>query len=77
MSFIEGKGYDIEFVIKQGYYNFLFAIPGDEGDMDTMPIEGRHTETENDYTVLVYQTVPGEGYDRIIGKYTANTINKK
>jgi hypothetical protein len=35
--------------------------------------EGNHVETENDYTLIVYETDRANGYDRIIGQFYINS----
>jgi hypothetical protein len=66
--------YEVMLPLKQGFYNFLYAVVRDG---DTKPnlshLEGDWYETENDYTILVYQRVFGERYDRIIAAHTLNS----
>ena len=69
----ESHKYYIEFIIKQGYYNFMFGVPDATGNVNTTLLEGTHFETENDYQILVYQTVFSESYDRVVGYGLVNT----
>lgn len=65
------KGYLKEILLKQGYYDYMFALlPFGKGSADLTFFEGNHSETENQYLVLLYQRKPGEMYDRLIGMET-------
>jgi len=57
-------------LLKQGYYNYYFAMKGANGQADTQYYEGSHFETENVYDVLVYYRPPGTRADLIIGYST-------
>lgn len=70
----ENKVYELELQLKQGYYNYMYAIPNKEGVMDVAEIEGTHYETENDYAIIVYRKNFSEGYDQIIGLKIKNTV---
>lgn len=62
------KEYRLKTVLKQGYYNYLYAfLPKNSNEGDISVLEGTHSETENDYTLFVYHRKRGEIYDRIIG----------
>ena len=66
-------GYTGKILLKQGYYDFKFAIARDGiNRADETLIEGSHWETENDYTVLIYHREIGIRYDRLIGFATVN-----
>lgn len=63
--------------MKQGYYTYGYATK-DLGDTeayspDFTALEGNFTETENNYSILVYYRPFGERYDRVIGAVTFNT----
>ncbi len=62
------KEYELELLLKQGYYNYHYAFL-DEGETAATVdlIEGSHFETENDYSIFVYHRRPGSLYDRLIG----------
>lgn len=65
-----GKAY-----LKQGYYNYLYAVrSGNAGPFTAVYTEGNTYETENDYIVLVYQHVFDRDYDKLIGYTILNTI---
>jgi hypothetical protein len=65
------KAYTCTILVKQGFYNYQYvflenvARQGDES-----LIEGRHSETRNEYYFYVYQRGKADHYDRLIG-YTA------
>ena len=55
-------------LLKQGYYNYDFAVPGDAGaPANEVFFEGSHQETENQYDLLVYYRPPGTRADLLIG----------
>jgi hypothetical protein len=62
------RAYVATLYLKQGYYNYCYALLEDGTDVGTVaPIEGSHWETENEYTVYVYQREPGTFYDQLVG----------
>jgi len=71
------KGYECALYLKQGYYNYQYvflengASAGDEAF-----IEGMHFETENDYSVFVYNREKGTMYDKLIGVGMVNSYGK-
>ncbi|AMQ57423.1 hypothetical protein AO498_13325 [Algoriphagus sanaruensis] len=60
------KVYFTELLLKQGWYDFQFALSSPEG-MDSSLIEGSHFQTENEYEVLVYFRQLGSRYDQLAG----------
>ena len=54
-------------LLKQGYYNYSFAVASAGGLADETYFEGTHTETENQYDLLVYYRPPGTRTDLLIG----------
>jgi hypothetical protein len=54
-------------LLKQGYYNYVFAHPDNTGAASTLLTEGSHWQTKNDYTLIMYNRSMGMRYDRIIG----------
>jgi hypothetical protein len=67
-------GYEADILLKQGYYNYLYALlPNNSSAGDVTYIEGSHFETENSYTILVYQRERGTLYDQLIsvGSYVS------
>ncbi|WP_205503313.1 type IX secretion system plug protein [Rufibacter psychrotolerans] len=57
-------------LLKQGYYNYYFAVKGANGQADARYFEGSHFATENVYDVLVYYRPPGTRADLVIGYST-------
>nr|WP_225987786.1 type IX secretion system plug protein domain-containing protein [Rufibacter sp. LB8] len=70
----ENKLYSGSALLKQGYYNYYFAVKGANGQADARYFEGSHFATENVYDVLVYYRPPGTRADLIIG-YSTITFN--
>lgn len=71
------KGYEMNLFLKQGYYNYLYALAcKDKPYGDVAFIEGNHWETENEYTVLVYLHETGSLYDRLVAVNFINSISK-
>jgi len=46
----------------------------DDGKVDQFTTESYYTDTENDYTILLYYTPFGERYDRLIAVKHINSI---
>src|SRR5690606_334253 len=56
-----------KFLMKQGYYNYMYAVQRENGTTDLATIEGSHWETENTYQLLIYNRDVGSRYDRLVG----------
>ncbi|MBC7382464.1 MAG: DUF5103 domain-containing protein [Bacteroidia bacterium] len=67
--------YDLEVPLKQGRYEYCYAVKNDKGVADETPLEGNHFQTENEYMVLVYTRNLIYGYDELIGskKFSSNS----
>jgi hypothetical protein len=64
-------------LLKQGYYNYSFAVAGARGTVpNEVYFEGSHQQTENQYDLLVYYRPPGTRADLLIG-YQAVTMNNR
>jgi hypothetical protein len=61
------QAYTGKVLLKQGYYNYVFAHPDEKGGVSTALTEGTHWQTKNDYTLIMYNRGMGLRYDRIIG----------
>lgn len=62
------KGYEANILFKQGYYNYLYVmLPNNSKAGDATWVEGNHSQTRNNYTILVYYRSRGELYDELIG----------
>jgi hypothetical protein len=56
--------------LKQGYYNYAYAVADENGNPDFAVLEGNWFAAENIYTVLCYFRPRGGQYDQIVGAYT-------
>lgn len=68
--------YDLEIPLKQGRYEYSYAIanPGNRFPDETI-IEGNHSQTENEYLILVYTRNLQYNYDELIGARKINTVS--
>ncbi len=61
------KGYEANIFLKQGYYNYEYVLMRPKETVcDDFFAEGMHSETENDYTVLVYFRKQGGWADQLV-----------
>lgn len=68
------QGYLCQLLLKQGYYNFLFATADrNTGRVSTELTEGNHWDTDNLYKIYFYYFNPTKGYDELIGYTTVNS----
>ena len=65
-------------LLKQGYYNYSYAVPpkATGAPADEITFEGTHQETENQYDLLVYYRPPGTRADLLIA-YQSIDLNKR
>ncbi len=68
------KSYQLQLLLKQGFYNYQYITTTEEGHIDNRTIQGSHYQTENDYSVIVYYRPYGSRYDQVIGFGDANSI---
>lgn len=62
------RGYELQLFIKQGYYNYMYAIrEKGQAAASTELTEGNHWDTLNEYLILFYYNQPGTTYDQLIG----------
>ena len=61
------KSYQVSIPLKQGFYNYNYATLHKKEGINYTNIDGSFSETENEYTVIVYYKPFGEIYDRVIG----------
>lgn len=71
----EEKAYECRLLLKQGYYDYQYVLI-DNNKIDYTYIEGNHTQTDNEYTILVYYKDISKGYDRLVGVNQINSIIK-
>ncbi|SFS66866.1 protein of unknown function [Zhouia amylolytica] len=62
-------------LLKQGFYNYKYILVDEEGKKDLHYFSGNHSETENEYLVIVYYRNFGQNYDSVIGIGSANSTN--
>jgi hypothetical protein len=60
-------------LLKQGYYDYAFAIPDEKGNPSFEYTEGKWQDTENEYKVIVYFSEFASRYDRVIGVITTSS----
>ncbi|NTS41345.1 DUF5103 domain-containing protein [Flavisolibacter sp. BT320] len=71
----ESGAYEKTMLLKQGYYNYLYATrPVGGGPVNFNQTEGNHWNTENSYTVLVYYRPFGARADECIGYTTLSSV---
>ena len=61
----EQKCYYLYAYLKQGGYDYMYYVMGTNG-VTSMPLEGSHWQTENEYAVWVYYRPFGARYDRLV-----------
>ncbi|MDX1909400.1 MAG: DUF5103 domain-containing protein [Bacteroidia bacterium] len=66
--------YEGEVLLKQGIYDYTYAIKGPKGHPVETPLEGPHADSENFYTILVYYRGPTDRNDHLIGFLPVNYI---
>ena len=65
---VELKQYKGSIYLKQGYYNYHYALNDTITDqVDVSFIEGTHYQTRNDYYLYVYCRSVDDRYDRLVG----------
>lgn len=62
-------------LLKQGFYNYMYAIKKPNGSVDLHSINGTHFYTENDYNALVYLQPRNDFFYEVIGYAKANAKN--
>ena len=79
MTFNASEGiYEATLRLKQGYYDYMYALKGANEDVFTMdPTEGNFSEAENVYMVLVYYRELGGRYDQLMGVTRVNSITNR
>lgn len=60
-------------LLKQGFYNYKYAVRELDGTVDPNYVGGSHHITENLYLILVYYREFGDFYDRLVGLGTASS----
>jgi len=76
----EEKGqYETTLLLKQGYYDYAYALSPAAGKQafNTDETEGNIWEAENEYTVLVYYRELGGRYDQLVNVTTLNSLQNR
>lgn len=69
----ELKKYEIELLLKQGYYDYQYATSPTYEDMgETSTMQGQLNDAENNYYVIVYYRGPMDRNDRVVGFWAVN-----
>ena len=69
----ENKMYQTSLLLKQGYYNYLYAVKNSKTqEIDASFFEGSHALTENDYLIFIYLSGTMQKYDRLVAFDVAN-----
>ena len=61
------KTYVANFLLKQGFYNYTFVTKSSDGIISESEIRGNFSQTENNYTAIVYFKPFGALFDRVVG----------
>lgn len=70
---IDKKIYLNKVLLKQGYYNYAYIyVPFGESKGDLSRVEGTHSETTNEYQIIVYYRTSVDRYDRVLKVETIN-----
>lgn len=76
MTYNEDKEqYEAQVLLKQGYYNYAYAIDNGEAVADETFFEGSHFQTENQYNLFIYNRNAGTRYDQLVGFGSISTRN--
>ncbi|RME16412.1 MAG: DUF5103 domain-containing protein [Bacteroidetes bacterium] len=71
------QSYECTMYLKQGYYNYIYAIQYDNDTKCTeWETEGNYWQTENDYYIFVYHKPRGFYYDQLVGLLRINTLKR-
>lgn len=70
------RAFEVQMLLKQGYYNYQYMYIDNTGKWDATFIEGSSYQTENDYHIFVYYQYPEERFQRLVGYAVVNSRNK-
>ena len=62
----DNKCYYLYTYLKQGGYDYMYYVVGSNG-VSTLPLEGSHWQTQNEYSVRVYYRPFGGRYAQLVG----------
>lgn len=66
----ESYSYVTDILLKQGYYDYYYALVDNNWNIDLSTLEGNWYETDNNYYVLVYLREFTGYYDKLVAMYT-------
>jgi len=71
----DNLSYELSLFLKQGYYNYTYVWRYAKSNLSSNELtDGNHSETENDYLVLIYFKDKSNFSDRLIGVERLNTL---
>ncbi|MFO7940192.1 MAG: DUF5103 domain-containing protein [Bacteroidales bacterium] len=62
----EEKAYQRRFLLKQGYYNYTYAVVQPDGTLEKHVFSGNHAQTGNQYQAFVFYRAFGANYAQLI-----------
>ncbi|MES2691045.1 MAG: type IX secretion system plug protein domain-containing protein [Bacteroidota bacterium] len=65
--------YELDTQLKQGRYEYKYATPDATGAPDESTFEGSHSNTENEYLILIYHKHIQFKYDELVGAQIIKT----
>ena len=67
MTYDDENGmYIAEVLLKQGKYDYMYALEKEDGEIDLETIEGSSGSTLNKYNIIVYYRTLETDYDRVL-----------
>ena len=70
------KQYECTLYLKQGYYNYQYIfLPNGSKVGDETFIEGNHYDTENEYSIFIYNRESGTTFDKLVGLKQVTTLS--
>lgn len=74
MEYVGNDTYKTAVTLKQAFYEYWYGIKR-QNEVDFAQIEGSYSQTENQYTGIIYYRPDEARYDRVIGHTTVNSNN--
>lgn len=68
--------YEKTLSLKQAYYNYFYVTPDGLGGADLRYTEGNHSNSENDYHIMIYNRNPFMQYDELLGTIHCNSSSR-
>lgn len=72
----KSQEYEKTVMLKQAYYNYFYVTKDANGAADLQYTEGNHSNTENDYHILVYNKNQFMQYDELLATISCNSMKK-